>query len=575
MYTGVLGLKTSQNAMNIVSHNLANVNTEGYVRQQATFTDTQYSKIRVTTVNTWQVGLGVASDTTQHIRDYFLDKSYRLQSGREGFYSAQTATIEEIELIFGELEGQAFQESLTDLKEALAEVAKTPDGLVERSALVMCAEEFLTRSNMIYEDLISYQKNLNVKINSIVDRVNSLGQQINTLNLQISSFEATGIEKANDLRDQRDLALDELAKLVDIRYEENENNIVTVKVEGVDFVTEYLVFPMGTAELDGEHGSTYLSAVWPYLDNKEVFYFANDVSTDLGNDVGELKGLLMARGDYVANYTDMPDETADDYEEQLRYYHDNVEYSSLMSVQAMFDQLVNGVVTKINGILCPEKEITLAADATYTLEDGTTVTYNAGQVLRVLDMDKTSYGTDANQTPGTELFKRCDAERYTKAYDAAGNEVYIFNELNEFGDESLYTLGNLEINKVILDDYSFIPLTTKEGDADYDKAEQLFAMWEENFQNLNPDNLTPKTFMEYYTALTSDIANRGYLYSDVTANQETVVKTVGNARESIYGVSSDEELSNLIKFQNAYNANSRYITTVSQMIEHIINAFGT
>jgi len=246
-----------------------------------------------------------------------------------------------------------------------------------------------------------------------------------------------------------------------------------------------------------------------------------------------------------------------------------------MSVQAMFDQLVNGVVTKINGILCPEKEITLAADATYTLEDGTTVTYNAGQVLRVLDMDKTSYGTDANQTPGTELFKRCDAERYTKAYDAAGNEVYIFNELNEFGDESLYTLGNLEINKVILDDYSFIPLTTKEGDADYDKAEQLFAMWEENFQNLNPDNLTPKTFMEYYTALTSDIANRGYLYSDVTANQETVVKTVGNARESIYGVSSDEELSNLIKFQNAYNANSRYITTVSQMIEHIINAFGT
>lgn len=574
MYTGVTGLKSSQNALNITSHNLANVNTEGYVRQQATFRDRTYNTLNVTNVNSWQLGYGVESDTTKRLRDFFLDKSFRLQTGREGFYSAQTETIEEIEGIFGELEGQAFQSSLDNLKEAMAEIAKTPDGLAQRSGLVMCAEEFIKRANAIFDDLKSYQNNLDTKIKDMVDEVNTLGQSICELNRLISKYEATNVENANDLRDQRDLALDKLGKLVNIKYLENENGVVTVKVEGVDFVTENTVFNLDTAELDGDKRSTYVSVVWPHLENREVFYFANDVSTSKNNDVGELKGLLMSRGDYVATYKDMPDEASPDYAAQLKHYHDNVEYSSIMKTQAMFDRLINGMVTLVNEILSPTKEITITGSTTYTLEDGTTVTYNAGDKIRILDMDNVSYGNDKDKTPGTELFSRQDADRYIKAYDANGNEIYIYNEYNEFGDESLYTLGNIEINKKVLDDYSFLPLTNKQGEVDQKKAEELYNIWEDNFNNINPDNMTKKTFMEYYTAMTGDIANTGYLYDDIRSNQNTVVSNVDDARWSQYGVSSEEELSNMIKYQNAYNANSRYITAVSQMLEHLISTLG-
>ena len=86
--------------------------------------------------------------------------------------------------------------------------------------------------------------------------------------------------------------------------------------------------------------------------------------------------------------------------------------------------------------------------------------------------------------------------------------------------------------------------------------------------------MTKKTFMEYYTAMTGDIANTGYLYDDIRSNQNTVVSNVDDARWSQYGVSSEEELSNMIKYQNAYNANSRYITAVSQMLEHLISTLG-
>ncbi|MBE5939369.1 MAG: flagellar hook-associated protein FlgK [Lachnospiraceae bacterium] len=574
IYTGVTGLRSSQNAINITSHNIANINTEGYVRQQATFADYKYQKISTTPTYSWQVGIGVYSDDTQHLRDYFLDLSYRQEVGRENFYSAQYTTVEEIETVFGELEGEAFQNSMVELKEAIAELSKTPDSIVAKAGLVMCAEEFINRSNAIYEDLISYQQNLNVKINNTVNRINELGLKIQELNYLISGFEASGFESANDLRDQRDLAIDELSGLVGIQYEENPYHVVTIKIEGVDFVTETTVFQMGTAELDGAHRSTYLSAVWPHLENKEVFYFANEVSTEKGNDLGELKGLLMSRGDYVANYTDIPDENADNYDELLEYYRENVDYSSIMKTQAMFDKLVNGIVTSINDILCPETTMTFDADTTFTLEDGTVVTYGAGETIKVLDMEKTSYGNDVNKTPGNELFARCDAERYTKAYDAQGNLVYIYNETNEFGDLSLYTLGNIQINENVLDDYSYLPFTDAEGDTDYDKAFELLEIWDVDFGNLNPDNLTDKTFMEFYNSMTSEIANIGYLYNEISVNQATVVDSVNNARWSKYGVSSDEELSLVIKYQNAYNANSRYVTAIADMIEHIINTFG-
>lgn len=574
MYTGVSGLRSSQNAINITSHNISNVNTEGYVRQQATFADYKYTDVATSPNASWQVGIGVFSDETKHVRDYFLDKSYRTETGREGFYTAQYSTIEEIETVFGELEGEAFQNTLVSLKEAIAELAKEPDSIVKKSGLVMCAEEFVNRANMIYDDLISYQQNLDVKINNTIDRINELGLEIQQLNYWISGYEAPHVENASDLRDQRDLALDELANLVDMQYVENEYNIVTIKIEGVDFVTETTVFQLGAKEIDADKNSTYVSAVWPHLDDKEVFYFANEVSSAKGNDIGELKGLLMSRGDYVANYTDIPDENAADYAEQLEYYRENVDYSSLMKTQAMFDQLVNGIVTEINEALCPSTTMTFNAETTLTLEDGSTITYGAGDTITILDIDNASYGSDLEHTPGTELFSRKDAERYTKAYDEAGNPVYIYNETNEFGDVSLYTLGNIEINRVVLDDYSFLPLTDEEGDADYEKTLELLELWDKDFANLNPDNLTEKTYMEYYNSMTSEVANMGYLYNQIAVNQETVVGSVDNARWSKYGVSSDEELSNLIKYQNAYNANSRYVTAVSELITHIINTLG-
>jgi flagellar hook-associated protein 1 FlgK len=94
--------------------------------------------------------------------------------------------------------------------------------------------------------------------------------------------------------------------------------------------------------------------------------------------------------------------------------------------------------------------------------------------------------------------------------------------------------------------------------------------WQQPFAALSPNHLTRHNFNEYYNAFMSDIANRGEQLRIISENQEAMVETIDIQRLEVTGVSSDEELINLIKFQHAYNASARYIDVVSEMLEHII-----
>ena len=77
--------------------------------------------------------------------------------------------------------------------------------------------------------------------------------------------------------------------------------------------------------------------------------------------------------------------------------------------------------------------------------------------------------------------------------------------------------------------------------------------------------------MDYYKDLVSQVSNTGYAFQNIYENQQTTVEATYNAREQIVGVSSEEELSNMIRFQNAYNASSRYINVINELLEHIIS----
>ena len=135
------------------------------------------------------------------------------------------------------------------------------------------------------------------------------------------------------------------------------------------------------------------------------------------------------------------------------------------------------------------------------------------------------------------------------------------------------------MNENITQDPSKIPLTQNQykgtpGAYDAEVCERLLDAWDEDFATLNPNVLTSNNFSEYYQAFVGDIATIGSQYKSMFANQEDLVADIDDSRQEVQGVSSDEELSNMIMYQHAYNANSRYITAVDQMLEDLLAKLG-
>lgn len=571
LYIGASGLNASQNALNTTSHNLANVETKGYVRQQILLKDSNYLTLGQTQTSILQRGLGVDIETVKQVRNTFLDQSYRQEAGRQSFYAAQYEAVSEVEDLFGELEGVAFQDILSDLSSSLHELAKDPDGTA-RSTFIQTAQTFLERADNIYNQLENYQINLNTKILNQVKRINEIGNEINQLNEKVRIYESSGLEKANDIRDQRNLLLDELAGMASISYDESANGTVSVYLEGMPFVTGDQVCHMGTAKISND--SEMLKAIWPSYKDADVYDLSKEPSSANNTDIGSLKGLLLTRGSREADYTDIPLKenyaTEAGYKEAVDVYNNEVGSSVIMTVQAQFDQLVHGIITGINDILSPNKEV--------TLKDGTKV--------KILDQENAPVGIDDNSTSGEALFNRKAVDRYSEPKDIEilvddGNggtttvtlkNARIYNEEDENNSYSLYTLGEMEMNSTILQGPEYLPLSMKTGSGDFDSeiTSKLVSKWQEKFATLSPNTLTVNNFSDYYTSFTSEMANRGNRLNMISTNQASMAESIDSQRSETMGVSSDEELTNLIKYQHAYNAAARYINVIDEMLEHVV-----
>ncbi len=581
LYVGASGLQNSQNALNTTANNLANVDTKGYVRQQVLFADRDYITFNTTAaISKQQSGLGVQIADVVHSRDFFLDRAYRTSAGRQAYYQATYDTALEVETYFQELEGQTFQSSMEDFWVSFQELSKAPGDSVNQNLVIQKAQLFLQRAGSVYDGLKDYQHNINTQISDHIDRVNELGKTIHELNLEIQKVESGGLETAMTLRDARDLALDELSSLVEVEYHETDSGSVKVSVEGVEFVDEITYHPI---EKKYDEITGFITPYWGYLSDADrgkyvdVFEFKTEISTENENDMGKLKALVLSRGDHVANYTDvagMDKET----------FNKTTGMSIMLSAQAELDQLIHGVVTALNDLLSPtvsagKKIGELGGGATtlqVTLPDGTTKTIDAN--TKILDTDNCAVGSD-KKLPPQELFVRVGTERYTEATytDAKGQKhtIYIYNEEDPTDPSKQYTIDSLKVNEKLIEQENLLPhLMQKDGKVDYELGKKLAAVWDKELLVLNPNDTKPCSFKDYYGAMAGEMATIANVYGATASSLEGTVSAVNNQRQQVIGVSSDEELTYMIKFQNAYNASSRFINVVDEMIEHLITKLG-
>ena len=541
LYIGKSGLQTGQNALNTTAHNMSNSDTVGYVRQQVLLGTSIYNTIKtdVHAVSNQQIGLGVEYSKTRQVRDYFLDLTYRKESGRCEFYTVSKDALEEIEFLLDEMNGETFQGSLDNLWTSVQELSKDPSSAVTQGLLVERCSEFLARADSVYSGLKDYQLNLNQTVREKVETINEHAKQIKILNDRIRYIEVGGFEEANDLRDARNQLVDELAAMANISYSEDVDGNICIQLEGEDLVKRDVVYKIG---LDTDPSTGFYTPFWIHnatwtlnsdgervydISGAEVFNMEQVISSDLNTDVGSLKSTLLARGDHIANFTDLEEEN----------YKNSISQSVVMNVMAEFDQLIHNIATTMNKVLADNAD------------------------------PATGYLCDPTTGNPIQIFQKIASD----AYDANGN----FIEEKPYTEHArLYTIDNLQINQLLLQQPTLLGFIKPDESIDYDTMTEMKNAFMAESNVLNPTVKKYSNFVDYYGDLVSQVANSGSVYGSILTNQQETVDSTFSAREQVIGVSHDEELTNMVKYQNAYNAASRYINVIDEMLEHILNTLG-
>lgn len=519
----VSGLTASQRGLQVTSHNITNANTPGYIRQQLLQHESQYRDIG-SSGQRLQVGIGVTMSEIRQIRDEFADRRFRTENSVLSYYATKKEAIDEMETIFGEPHGEALSKTINDFWSQTQKLATNPSGIEERMAFIQSADVFVKQANHIQNQLIEYQNNLNTQVKDTIKNVNNLTKDIQSLNESIAYYEING-DHANDLRDQRNLLLDELSSIMEIQYREEKDGRVIVTGEGVTLVDKQFRAEMTTAQ--AAPGSPFVKPIWKDL-GTDVYRMDRAATSISGRDTGKLKSLLMMRGNGPANSdTDWEDIAIND---KLSVDSDANAYL-IPKIQKEFDIFINTLAETINEVFNPS-------------------------------VGDKPWGQGVGKEQGTVLFV---AIRPTIPGDLTSG----------------MGAGNIQVNPELLKSggYNFLPTSMTGDESDTQVIESLLEKWNEDrdwFEEIDDASPLKKTatFRAFYSELIAELGAEGSEATGRAQEKIILIADIDNSRQSMGGVSTDEEMTNMMKYQYSYNAAARMITVLDGMMDTVINRMG-
>ena len=568
--TALSALQANQKRLDIVGHNLANMNTVGYTRQQLETSSLNYTSPVSNYMNGSEiiVGFGVHMNKVSQIRDPYLDVQYRTQMQKSGYTDSLQTSLDSLAKVFDEsdIEGihQAFQDIYSTL-DRMQDEGKVYDPIYEtelRTRMQALANLLNESDRQITEaEQLEYQKlsGINSSENGSVEKVNDILMQIGNLNRQIKQNQILG-QQSLELMDERNVLMDELASYIPIEvtyYKDQAHD--GVDANGNEDLSE-------TYHLDSNDNPMFKKE-WPDdLRVEMVYYDANGTAQRLTLVEGtegsgsENYGRLSITG----NITDPT----------------NFEITFTGSAK-------NLVPPNAQQTLTLEKD---GANGGITGTPASTGLGN-GSIQASLDMLWKTGDTTTNKNNDVRGYEYYRSELDTLAKSFADVMNAINNEKHPAGTtQDLFVSKNgTAINAATIGinpDWTAgsVKINTGGNGTDPNTAilnmmEALTSTWPNNGNNLNfiqpSPNLKNNSFADYMNHVSTVLANDSYSNTVALKTNVTVLNGIQNSRDSISGVSLNEEASNMMMFQSAYQAASRLMTALDQVLDVLINSTGT
>jgi len=619
---GKKGLMANNSGIQTAGHNLSNIETEGYSRQRVnlkTFIPIyEPSANRVETPG--QYGTGVVVEDIQRIRDVAIDDRIMYEKGGLGFWETKKQFLHQVEMILNEPNQPNLRTVLDDYWEAWQKVANDPTERASREELIQRTRVLAKTFQHTYESLDNLRKNVDNLVDQRINEINHMAAEIASLNLQIIKSEAMG-DNPNDLYDRRDLLVERLSRILDIKVERNNKHEVIIYI-GLENLVQ---------------GGSYHKINGVGNPNNEGFL---DVMWDDGRLVklgaGELAGLVSVRDDDLKTAIQDIDSLAINLIDSTNEIHRDGFGLNLTTNNDFFKQIpitpyANGdydfsndgipdgtAIFKVSGTEKLDINTMIGTDGAINfgpaVPNGQDIIIQYTATDKIKDVIARINQSDAGVVAyinhrGQLSFKAkfpADA-RYPQfairhIEDSGNFLVGISGMLNASGAAGAFDYRNIgDIVKFSVPSFniSYVPEKHPSGWIDIEekivinpdsiaaaaaidttgdgKPDEINGLGDNRnalkIASLRHEKImieSQSTFGDFVKSVVGEFGTRSESAKINTDKNMAVVESLVNLRHEISGVNVDEELSKMLMLQHGYNASARLVTTVDRMIETLI-----
>ena len=553
LHMGQHALSINQRAMQTVGHNIANQETEGFSRQQV--------HSGTAAPDPTGVGGGAKAQPTSRVYDKFVQRKILQENPRSGMFKSRGEFLQKIEIIFSETEGNGLHQALNEFWNSWSQLSNQPESESARIQVRERSDVLARRFRGMHSQLDGLRNEINGRLVATINKVNELGQKVAELNRQIISYES-GQRNANDMRDARNQAIEELSELVDVNSFENPNGRVTVII-GRDWT---LVEGNNRYQLEGKMKGGELGML--RIDGVSI----NDNRRDLTRIFreGEMSEMLRMRDDTIVGYQHNLDEIAFNLAGQVNKIH-----ATGTGINSATDMMKSTFGLNSTALSQP---LPFLEDGIFQLH----LVDPHNEILETYEIEIQA-GIDTlpeivqrlNQTisdPG--LLQASIEADGSMLLQSASDYKFIFGEdqssitqvlgLNSFFD-TLKGAEDIQLSEHIRENTNNIS-TGK----DLIPGDNRVALEIAKLQTRPTMRDETMTFDEYYNGVLTGMGLKIQRNKTEQAQQESMVRQFKEIRSSISSVNMDEELTDMMQYQKAYEASARFINTVDRMMETVI-----
>ncbi len=594
---GTSGLFASKTGLNTTAHNISNIETEGYTKQNVN----QSADKAISTFNTYgMLGTGVKVNSIEQSRSQYYDEKYRSTNSESGLYGERYYFMKEVEGYLNEIELEGFTTSFDNMYNSLQELSKDASGMTVRTQVTNYAQSMCEYFNSLYTNLKSIQNECNYEIKNQIQKVNSIADQIATINKQINTVEVGG-ENANDLRDQRNLLVDQLSEIINVETSERELGTdglkaFVVKVDGNTLVDTYEVNTLTCKPRTDKRNLCDIDGLY------DIYWINGDqLHPSSGTMAGSLKALFEVRdGNNLEDLRGGADEILFG-ETQLRITDTNINNVADLNIPPQ------GALSIGNGMYTYNSfEVTVDDEGKYEyvfqLAEPTRRNYDQGVTVNVgskvdykgipyymaqLNQFIRTFAENFNNVhrTGQSLDGETDISFFT-GYNVVSGEEYLLGNFNnttdtdvtyitsdtneEFTSYYMLTAQNLRVRSAVMDNPSMLATTTNlvDGVSGNDVVEKLIALKGDVNMFKQGD---PASFLR---TLVAEVGIDTKASKETSESQKNILKSVSNQRLSVSGVDSDEEAMALVRYQEAYSLSAKVISVMQEIYDKLINETG-